>query len=853
MTQTLRIGLHILPADPFWVQVREAAIQRAQQLDITIVPLTFEAQAISGSAIADLWDELQAHELNAFVGQFLPRSLARYLLQQGLPLIFAEESDLVHPLSTAPLGLSTAAKMVMEYMMARCAPGARLAVFGNETNLPTASTRTQGYQAALRPRPDLNVAMLNTPWRFEEVCDTVRRALASATPPFDSATPLDGIFGYSDPIALAAAHVGRELGFVDDHTYVVGINGDPLALAAIVDGSMHATVETGASDLARNLIDYACRAAQGETLPASFPYRLCLVTRENVAQISAEKLIAIAELPSRLVDVNRRQEEQRVRLLETSLAMHRQALVSLDGAVGLCELVRLICERYEFDDGALYIWDESLRTLGPLGAQSADGDGDRNGRAASDVLNHALLQNRPVYIPDTEHSQRFAPDSLHPATRARVALPVRHGHSTLAVLDLHNNKRRPRGQAEIDALQTLADQLGGAIRNARLFSDAVAAKRTAEQANQHKTRLLTNVSHELRTPLDVIMRYSAAALVEPSGYATRLPPKLRRDQARIQESGRHLSRLINDLLDLSQAESGSLTIYPERLETLSFLSEFFDDMQAVFAPGEGVQWQLHLSEKLPPIMADPVRLRQILVNLISNAAKFTQQGRIALGANAVPGEVHIWVEDTGRGIPADLLNHIFEAFVTAETTVSPLDRSQEGIGLGLSLTRELVHLHGGRLKIDSLLGYGTTCHLYWPLPVEQRPESPIRSLHPTDQPLAALLDELTRTSGPLVRATTDYIHAHFDHNISRAQLADAVGFSPNHVARTFREEVGLTPWQYLNRYRVAKAQHLLRTSETSVTDIATAVGFNSPAYFCRIFRRESGKSPHAFRIETGST
>ncbi|MCB0203166.1 MAG: hypothetical protein KDI03_24085, partial [Anaerolineae bacterium] len=168
--------------------------------------------------------------------------------------------------------------------------------------------------------------------------------------------------------------------------------------------------------------------------------------------------------------------------------------------------------------------------------------------------------------------------------------------------------------------------MGGALQNARLYANALAAKDNAEQADQLKTRLLTNVSHELRTPLDIILGFSATALEVPNPYAIEFPAAFKRDLRHIQRSGEHLVQLINDLLDLSQAEIGTLIVYPELVDLQYFLTDLFDTVVSGLRRENDVQWQLNVAQKLPAIMADPVRLRQILLNLLSNAAKFTEHG-----------------------------------------------------------------------------------------------------------------------------------------------------------------------------------------------------------------------------------
>jgi signal transduction histidine kinase/AraC-like DNA-binding protein len=269
--------------------------------------------------------------------------------------------------------------------------------------------------------------------------------------------------------------------------------------------------------------------------------------------------------------------------------------------------------------------------------------------------------------------------------------------------------------------EVLRGHISSALKGAMLFHEAYEARAAAERADQVKTRLLANVSHELRTPLNIIIDHTQRILEAP-------PVDLVKDLEHIQNSAGHQLRIINDLLDLSRAEINALDLYPVLLEPKSLMEDAFAALAQDAAGSGEVEWRLELPDHLPAIEADPVRLRQILLNLLSNAAKFTEHGQIVLGAGLAAPYLHIWVSDTGIGIPPELAERIFEPFFTHERSL----QQPGGIGLGLTITRHLVALHKGFLDLDSQPGKGTTFHLYMPLPIPSQPSiSFIRSVKPT--------------------------------------------------------------------------------------------------------------------------
>lgn len=339
------------------------------------------------------------------------------------------------------------------------------------------------------------------------------------------------------------------------------------------------------------------------------------------------------------------------------------------------------------------------------------------------------------------------------------------------------------GPDEGGIYELLRAQISSALKGDLLFQEVQQARLAAEKADRIKTRLLANVSHELRTPLNIILGYSRDMLEAPNPYGMTPPQALLDDLERIYSSAEHQLRVVNDLLDLSRAEIDELDLYRELLDPRPLFQDAFDSITHSVAKPT-VTWQLQLPARLPLVQADPVRLRQILLNLLSNAAKFTDQGVVILGARVEPSHLHLWVQDTGEGISHDMQERIFEPFVTAKHTSHRL----EGIGLGLSITRRLVALHGGSMNLESQPGHGSTFHVYLPLPnlgdktvpLTEPTQPVLLLLTATDQPAAEII-ELSQRQELLIQR----LHAGDDldailSNIQPATLAwDLVGASAN--------------------------------------------------------------------------
>ena len=261
----------------------------------------------------------------------------------------------------------------------------------------------------------------------------------------------------------------------------------------------------------------------------------------------------------------------------------------------------------------------------------------------------------------------------------------------------------------INLLQTFATQSALAIQNARLFREIEDKGRQLEVASRHKSEFLANMSHELRTPLNAIIGFSEV-------LGERMFGELNEKQAEytddILSSGRHLLSLINDILDLSKVEAGRM-----ELELTKFdLPMAIDNALTLIrerANRHGVRLQHSVDDRLGELTGDERKIKQILLNLLSNAVKFTPAGgRVDVDAVSADGVVEISVSDTGIGIAPEDQEAIFEEFRQVGTNYA---QKREGTGLGLTLTRKFVELHGGKIWVESEVGKGSRFTFTLPL------------------------------------------------------------------------------------------------------------------------------------------
>ena len=266
-------------------------------------------------------------------------------------------------------------------------------------------------------------------------------------------------------------------------------------------------------------------------------------------------------------------------------------------------------------------------------------------------------------------------------------------------------------------LHSLNDVLEKRIVEARESRDQ------ADRANQAKSIFLSNMSHELRTPLNMVIGYTSSMLNMPQMYqGQNLPEIFREDVKLVQQNGQHLLSLINDLLDLSKIEAGKLELQQAAVD----LDEIFKGVVAssLGLVGERpIQVRIDYPEKLPLVWADALRIRQILLNLMSNAIKFTKTGSVTLAATVANQKMQISVKDTGIGISQQAISTIFDRFQQVQQ-----DSEIQGTGLGLDISQQLAIMHGSDIKIESTVGQGSTFSFLLPLATPEQIAEPSTSV-----------------------------------------------------------------------------------------------------------------------------
>jgi adenylate cyclase len=268
---------------------------------------------------------------------------------------------------------------------------------------------------------------------------------------------------------------------------------------------------------------------------------------------------------------------------------------------------------------------------------------------------------------------------------------------------------------QIDLATTFADQAVIAIENVRLFYEIQEKSRQLELASQHKSQFLASMSHELRTPLNAIIGLTEMMCTNAARFGTE---KAQEPLRRVNAAGTHLLGLINQILDLSKIEAGKLELNPQTVQLAPLIEEVIDTARQLAEQNKN-RLLVDAQQSLGSLTVDPMRLRQILLNLLSNAFKFTKEGEVTLRARRVANGrdwIELAVADTGIGMTAEQQDKLFEEFTQADAATA---QRFGGTGLGLAITRKLARMMGGDVTVTSEAGKGSVFTVRLPVELEK--------------------------------------------------------------------------------------------------------------------------------------
>lgn len=401
------------------------------------------------------------------------------------------------------------------------------------------------------------------------------------------------------------------------------------------------------------------------------------------------------------------QIQRRAIQMQASLEVGQAVTSVLDPDQLLERVVRVVKERFMYSYVAVYTAEEGgqyLRLRAAAG-EPAPFRGQRILAKRSGLVGRAFREGRATV---KSHTMSVIRDVSTPYTRFEVILPLRLGNQALGILDVQSADEEGVDQDDVSVLQNVANQVTIALENARAYAVERAAAERLRELDRSKRQFLANMSHELRTPLTNIIGFSRLMLKDIDGP---LSEQQRNDLQIIYHNGQHLLGLINDLLDISQIEAGLMELEFREVNLAGLIRSVMTTISALVRDKDVVLRE-EIAVDLPSVRADPARMRQVLLRLLANAAKFTRQGEIRVRAWADGEQAYVSVSNTGMGLSPEDRERIFERF---EQVMLENGSRPNGAGLGLALSREFIEMHGGKIWVESEVEQGTTFTFSLPL------------------------------------------------------------------------------------------------------------------------------------------
>lgn len=427
------------------------------------------------------------------------------------------------------------------------------------------------------------------------------------------------------------------------------------------------------------------------------------------ARAFSQLVEAQTELTDSLLERARSEEKARNRASELETVAMVSAVSS--AVFDLDELLQTVVDltkaNFELYHTHIYLIDEDREYL--LLAAGAGEPGqlmkERGHRIATthpnSLVARAARSRQGVISNNIYEESDFLPNPLLPNTRSEMALPLIVGDEIIGVFDIQADSIDRFTEDDLLVHTTLSSQIAVAVQNAQ-------AVQQMREVDRLKSQFLANMSHELRTPLNSIIGYSEIMMDGDDGE---LSDEALEDIKTIHNSGQHLLAIINEILDLAKIEAGQIMLDPQSLDMKTIIAEVTQSAQ-VLVRNKPVTLTMVEETAITPVEGDIVRLRQILNNLVSNATKFTEQGSIVVAYGmASPTKMYVEVRDTGIGMSDNDLKIIFQQFRQVDGSST---RRAGGTGLGLTITRHLVELHGGTIEVKSKVSEGSTFRIVLP-------------------------------------------------------------------------------------------------------------------------------------------
>jgi signal transduction histidine kinase/CheY-like chemotaxis protein len=420
-----------------------------------------------------------------------------------------------------------------------------------------------------------------------------------------------------------------------------------------------------------------------------------------------------------------REAQRRALELQSAAEIARDTSSTLSLETLLSRIVNLMVERFAFNHASIFLMDETSKfavvqeSTGEAGKEMKQRK-HRLSVASKTIIGTVTGSGNPVVVNDTAQSELYFANPLLPETRSEMGIPLKLGKRIIGALDIQANRINAFSQDDIAVLQILADQIAVAIDNAKAFALSQKAIAEMTEVDRLKSQFLANMSHELRTPLNSIIGFSRVILKGIDGPVNDVQTQ---DLLAIYNSGQHLLSLINDILDLSKVEAGKMELSFSEVNIPDLVNSVLTTAIGL-VKDKSIKLLQNIPADIPIMWADSTRVRQVLLNLISNASKFTDEGTITVGAalstdDNGKSEILMTVTDTGMGIAAEDQAKLFQPF--SQVDDSPT-RKTGGTGLGLSICRSLIELHGGKIGLlSSEPGKGSTFYFTIPVPKVNTP------------------------------------------------------------------------------------------------------------------------------------